>query len=37
MTSFGLLGTKGLNLPPKCLAALGECLWPPIDNVFANN
>lgn len=37
MIFLGVLGTKGLNLLLECLAALGKCLWPSADNVFANN
>lgn len=37
MVFIGLLDTKGLNLPPEQLAALGKCFWLSTDNVFAYN
>lgn len=37
MSSLGLIGTKRLDLPSGCLAALDKCLWPSADSVFANN
>ena len=37
MSFLGLMRTKRLDLPPRCLAALDKCLWPSTDSVFANN